>query len=184
MFQLLNSQSTRHCSASLSEPIGGMHTYSAMSDSLQPCGMYPARLLYPWGFSGKGPGVAGHSLLHGVIPIQGSNPSLLHWQADSLPSEPTGKYFIYSSAYISVPNSMFIPPFSPGNLSSVSGNQESGFQHLFPTLYPLTHRYDSYVGKTLRILRGCFHYETHRVPGILLPVPCLRGRPLWAFWLA
>ena len=120
----------------------------------------------------------------GVIPIQGSNPSLLHWQTESLPSEPPGKYFIYSIVYMSVPNSKFIPPFFPGNLSSVSGNQESGFQHLFPTLYPLTHRYDFYVGKTLRILRGCFHYETHRVPGILLPVPCLRGRPLWAFWLA
>ena len=120
-----------------------------------------------------------HSLLQGVIPIQGSNPSLLHWQTESLPSEPPGKYFIYSIVYMSVPNSKFIPPFFLGNLSSVSGNQESGFQHLFPTLYPLTHRYDFYVGKTLRILRGCFHYETHRVPGILLPVPCLREEGLY-----
>ena len=27
----------------------------------------------------------------GDLPTQGSNPSLLHWQADSLPSEPPGK---------------------------------------------------------------------------------------------
>ena len=32
-----------------------------------------------------------HSLLQGIFLTQGSNPSLLHWQADSLPSEPGGK---------------------------------------------------------------------------------------------
>ena len=30
-------------------------------------------------------------LLQGTFPTQGLNPHLLHWQADSLPSEPPGK---------------------------------------------------------------------------------------------
>ena len=39
----------------------------------------------PWDFPGKNTGVACHSLLQGIFPTQGSNPCLLHWQADSLP---------------------------------------------------------------------------------------------------
>jgi len=29
-----------------------------------------------------------HALLQGIFPTQGLNPSLLHWQADSLPVSP------------------------------------------------------------------------------------------------
>ena len=36
-------------------------------------------------------GVGYHYLLQVIFPIQGSNPSLLHWQAESLPSESPGK---------------------------------------------------------------------------------------------
>ena len=32
-----------------------------------------------------------HALLQGIIPTQGLNPHLLHWQADSLPLAPPGK---------------------------------------------------------------------------------------------
>ena len=32
-----------------------------------------------------------HSLLQGIFPTQELNPSLLHWQVDSLPVEPLGK---------------------------------------------------------------------------------------------
>ena len=53
------------------------------------CG--PARLLCPWDFPGKNTGVGCHSLLQGIFPTQGSNLRLLHWLADSLPSEPPGK---------------------------------------------------------------------------------------------
>ena len=52
---------------------------SVVSDSLQ-----PARLLYPWDFPHKNTGVCCHFLLQGIFPTQGSNPSLLHWWADSL----------------------------------------------------------------------------------------------------
>ena len=55
-----------------------------------------------WNSLGENAGVASHSLLQGIFPIQGSNPHLLHvriesaslaspvLQADSLPSEPSG----------------------------------------------------------------------------------------------
>ena len=47
--------------------------------------LYPARLLYPWDFPGKNTEVGCHFLLQGIFPTQGSNPRLLHWQADSSP---------------------------------------------------------------------------------------------------
>ena len=43
------------------------------------------------GFPGKNTGVGCHFLLQGLFPTQGLNPGLLHWQADSLPSQPPGK---------------------------------------------------------------------------------------------
>ena len=56
---------------------------SVVSDSL-----WPTRLLFPWNSPGKNTGVGCHSLLQGIFLTQGSNLCLLHWQADSLPSEP------------------------------------------------------------------------------------------------
>ena len=67
---------------------------SVMSDSLQPHGLQPARLLCQWDFPGKNTGVGGHALLQGIFLTQGSNLSLLHllhWQVDSLPAEPPEK---------------------------------------------------------------------------------------------
>ena len=40
---------------------------------------------------GKNTAVGFHALLQGIFPTQGSNLHLLHWLADSLPSEPPGK---------------------------------------------------------------------------------------------
>ena len=40
---------------------------------------------------GKNGGVGCHALLQWIFPTQGSNPSLLYWQVDSLLSEPPGK---------------------------------------------------------------------------------------------
>ena len=45
----------------------------------------PHDLLGPWDSPGKNTGVGCHALLQGIFPAQGSNPHLLHWQADSLP---------------------------------------------------------------------------------------------------
>ena len=57
---------------------------------LQPHGLWLTGLLCPWnsrqeywnGLSFPSPG---------ILPTQGLNPHLLHWQADSLPSEQPGK---------------------------------------------------------------------------------------------
>ena len=58
---------------------------SVMSDSLRPHELWPARLLCSWDFPGKKTGVGYHFLLQGIFLTQGSNPSLLHLQVDSLP---------------------------------------------------------------------------------------------------
>ena len=47
--------------------------------------------LCPWNSPGKNTGVSSHSLLQRIFPNQRLNPSL-HIAADSLPSEPPGKY--------------------------------------------------------------------------------------------
>ena len=41
-------------------------------------------LLRPWNFPDKNTGVGCHFLLQGILPTQGLNPHLLHWQEDSL----------------------------------------------------------------------------------------------------
>ena len=51
---------------------------SVVSDSLQPHGLYPTRLLCPWDSPGKNTGVGCHALLQGIFPTQGSNPGLPH----------------------------------------------------------------------------------------------------------
>ena len=64
------------------------------SDSLQPYGLSPTGLFYPWNFPGKNPGVGCHLLLQAIFLSQGSNPSLLcllHCQVHSLPLAPLGK---------------------------------------------------------------------------------------------
>ena len=53
-------------------------SHSVMSNSLQPHGLWPTRLLCLWGYPGKNTGVDCHSLLQRTFPIQGLNPGLLH----------------------------------------------------------------------------------------------------------
>ena len=61
----------------------------AVSDS-ETRGLQPAGLLCPWDSPGRNTGVGCHALLQGtlIFSTQGSNPGLLHRQADSSPSEP------------------------------------------------------------------------------------------------
>ena len=59
-----------------------------LSDSLQPHGLQPTRLLCPQNFPGKNTGARCHFPLQGIFLSQGSNPclqGLLCWQVDSLP---------------------------------------------------------------------------------------------------
>ena len=63
--------------------------------------LYLPRLLCPWDFPGKNTGVGCHYLLLGIFPTQGSNPGLLHWQADSLPlSHQGGPNILHRSAIL------------------------------------------------------------------------------------
>ena len=60
---------------------------SVVSNSLLPCGLYPAILLCPWNFPGKVTGMRCRLLLQGILPTQKLNPHplcLLHWYVDSL----------------------------------------------------------------------------------------------------
>ena len=50
------------------------------SDSLWPYGLGPARLLYPWNFSGNNTGMGSPSLLQGIFLTQESNQGLLHYR--------------------------------------------------------------------------------------------------------
>ena len=53
-------------------------SHSVMSDSLQPHGMQPTRLLCPWNSAGKNTEVGGCSLLQEIFLTQGLNPGLPH----------------------------------------------------------------------------------------------------------
>ena len=64
---------------------------SLLSDSLQPHGLWPARLLCLWDFAGKNTGVGCHALLEVIFPTQRLNLHLLcllHRQVDSLSIAP------------------------------------------------------------------------------------------------
>ena len=54
-----------------------MLSWSVRSYSLQSFGLYPARLLSLWDFSGKNTGVGCHFLLQGIFLTQGSSSHLL-----------------------------------------------------------------------------------------------------------
>ena len=71
---------------------------SGASSSLRPHGLQPARPLRPWESPGKTTGAGGHALLQGILPTQGSNPHLLHWQLDSLPLSHRGSSMECASA--------------------------------------------------------------------------------------
>ena len=51
---------------------------SVVSDSLQPHGLLPTRLLRPWDFPGKSTGVGCHFLLQGIFMTQGLDLGLPH----------------------------------------------------------------------------------------------------------
>ena len=67
---------------------------SVISDSLQPHGLLPTRILCPWDSPGKHTAVRCHFLLQGIFPTQRLKLGLLHLlhgQEDSLPLAPPGK---------------------------------------------------------------------------------------------
>ena len=67
------------------------HSHSLMADSLQPYGLWPARLLYPWGFSRQEYWSGLPCLPPGDLPSPGIEPRFPAVQVDSLPLESPGK---------------------------------------------------------------------------------------------
>ena len=55
-------------------------SHSVVSDSLQPPGLQPTRLLCPWHSPGKNTEVGCHSLLQGIFLTQGLNLALPHYR--------------------------------------------------------------------------------------------------------
>ena len=62
-----------YCHSSLIVWSGESESHSVVSDSLRPHGLYS-----PWNSPGQNTGVGSLSLLQGIFPTQGLNPSLLH----------------------------------------------------------------------------------------------------------
>ena len=93
---------------------------SVVSDSLQPCGLHPTRLLRPWDSPGEKTGVGCHALLQGDLPDPGMEPRSPALQADSLLSEPPGlfylqvfcKYFLQQLPACVILNSHYYSPLS------------------------------------------------------------------------
>ena len=90
------------CSCPLSVP---RSVASVAPDSLQPCGLWAARLLCPWDSPGTNTGVGCHFLLQGIFLTQGLNLCLLHllhWQVGSLPLVSPGKCPFLALAYCNI----------------------------------------------------------------------------------
>ena len=71
-----------------------MLSRSVVSNSFQPHGLQPNRLLCPWNSPDRSTEVGYHFLFQGIFPTQRLNPCLLYlldWQAGSLPLAPPGK---------------------------------------------------------------------------------------------
>ena len=91
-----------------------------------PCGLY--RLLCPWDSPGKNTGMGFHTLLQGIFQTQGSNPGLLHWQADFLSLSHLGSPFKYTLSDLETEDLDFPgstvdgnPPTSAGDTGSIPG---------------------------------------------------------------
>ena len=72
-------------------PIMNLSIYHAcvcLSECLCVLNCLVTRLFCPWESPGKNTTVGCHALLLGIFLTQESNPSLLHWQAESLPLSP------------------------------------------------------------------------------------------------
>ena len=68
-----------HAAAYKSHPMKWVQPCMCVCSAVQPHGLQPVRLLWPWDSPGKNTGVGCHSLL------QGNFLHLPHWQANSLP---------------------------------------------------------------------------------------------------
>ena len=79
-----------------------MLSYYVMLDSFWFHGLYPAKFLCFWDFPGKNTGVGCHFLLWEIFATQEWNPSLLHWQVDSLPRCHLGSPWLLRTSFLAM----------------------------------------------------------------------------------
>ena len=137
---------------------------SVVSNSVQPCGLRPARHLSSWDSLGKNTGVGCHALLQGIFLTQGSNLCLLrllHWQAGSLPLAPPGKPSLYSNCLQiqevrSVGHIPNIENFSSMRKLEGEGHKKNQYRLVvhwsFDKVYQSTHRFSQKNKKTHHII--------------------------------
>ena len=77
-FALQNNKDNDPCKQNFGQISLWKWSRLVMSNSLQPRGLKPTRLLCPWDSPGKNTGVGCHFLLQGIFPTQGLNPGLPH----------------------------------------------------------------------------------------------------------
>ena len=134
-----------HCA-----PFRLLFSCDAVSTLLRLYGLQPARLLCPLVFPHKNTKVGRHSLLQVIFPTQGSNPCLLHGQADSLASEPPGKPPVpfYSSS-----NGLPCQIYISFNVNSRSATRFflNSYQFVNPQIWP---RLTSLICVSSRLLLG------------------------------
>ena len=75
-------------------------SHSVVSDSLQPHGLWPTRLLHQWDSPGKSIGVGCRFLHQEVFPSQGSNPGLPHCRQTFYTLSHQGNPFQYKWKYL------------------------------------------------------------------------------------
>ena len=106
------------CGASGTVLEPGMHARAWLCPTLQPNGLWPARLLCPWESPGQSTGVGCHVLLQGIFLTQGSNLGPLHY-----------RQILYQNPLITTYSSSF--PRGLLALSTNSGPVRGAFEHIF-----------------------------------------------------
>ena len=124
----------------------------------QPHELQPTRLLYPWNFPGKNPGVGCHFLLQGIFPTQGPNPSL------ASPALPGG----FFSTVPLVPNRYLLSSFSRLKKKKNPG-EETGWLGL-GKLSRCQRKLALELHKSCRT-RSLWNSSEHKLPGSAVRTP-------------
>ena len=124
-----------------------------MSDSLQPRGLYPTRVLCLWDSPGKNTGVAYHALLQGIFRTQGLNLCLMS-------SALAGGFFTTSTTWEALLYSVMNESFYYSTSSSAFGGvivQE--FDHSIRWIV-VSHCFIMFFVQSLKMLKKIFSFRT------------------------
>ena len=105
---------------------------SVVSNSLQPHGLQPTKLICLWNSPSKNTGVGRHSLLQGIFPTQGSNPGLLHCGQILFTERHGWSREAMGSAQRSFPSTTGKFPMLPASKEEVFALESQRLPHLCP----------------------------------------------------